>query len=450
MHTMKKSWLIVLVVVAVVVALAMLGSFRARATLRVVSPTAQTIRAYIEEQAVTELPQDFLISTPISGWLEPIDLREGDRVQKGQVVARLETDDLRDRVHQVQQRIAVLETQIAETSDHRLEEDALIQTNATVKAIDETVKAAEAKLEATQALLDFTQSEVRRLKGLVEVSSVSERELREADMEFRRARAEYQSDSLELAALKTIAAVSYIGPKYITDYIDRKSFTLEQRQKELVEARTQLQIEQRNLSRAEIRSPVDGVVLNRHQTRRQFLSAGTPLLTVGRLDDIEVIAEVLTQRATRIEPGDPVDIYGESLPEGPVHGRVLRVYPAGFKKISSLGVEQQRVKVAVRLDLRPNGLGVAFRVYVRIFYDRADNALVVPRTCLFRGDNGGWNVMLVRDGRIELRPVTVGLMNEDVAQITAGLGIEDMAVAQPSHELQPGMRVKTADHPDSG
>ena len=440
---MKKSWLIAFIVIAVVAALIAWNSLRPEATLEVVSPTVQTIRAYVEEQAVTELPLDYLISMPIAGWLEAIRLREGDTVAKDQVVARLDIDDLSDRVHQAEQRIAVLETQIAETSDHRLEENALVETKATVKAIDETVRAAEAKLEASKALLDFTQTEVQRLKALIESSSAAERELREAEMEFRRAGAEYESDKLELAALKTIAAVSYIGPKFITDYIDRKSFTLAQREKELVETRTQLQIEQRNLGRAEIRSPIDGIILKRHQTRRQFLPAGTPLLTIGRLDDMEVVAEVLTQRATRIAPGHPVEIYGRAIPGGSIKGTVLRVHPAGFKKISSLGVEQQRVKVAVKPERRPERLGVGFRVYVRIFYEEAENATTLPRTCLFRGGGGDWNIMVIRDGRTELRAVTVGLLNDDWAQIVNGLARDESVVARPSREITAGMRVET-------
>ncbi len=439
---MKKGWIVIAAIVVLVVVVAIRAT-RPRATVEVVKPVVQTIRAYVEEQAVTELPHDYLVSMPISGWLMPIQLREGDKVDKGEVVARLETDDLEDRVLQAEQRIAVLETQIAETSDHRLEDNALVETEATVKAMDETVKASEAKLEASKALLEFNETEVHRLKGLVETSSAAERELRKAEMEFRQARAQYQSDSLDLAALKTIAAVSYIGPKFIRDYTDRKSFTLQQRQKELVEAKTQLEIERRNLARAEIQSPVDGIVLRRHQTRRQFLPAGTALLTVGRLDDLEVIAEVLTERAADVEPDDPVEIYGQALADSPIQGKVSRVYPAGFKKISSLGVEQQRVNVAIKLRERPERLGVGFRVYVRIFHDEAANAVTIPRTALFRGDDGGWNVMLVKDGRTMPRSIAVGIMNDDLVQVTAGLTTEELVVARPSREIPPGMRVKT-------
>lgn len=440
---MKKSWLAIVVIIILAGVMWGWSAMRPDATVYVVHPRVESIRAYVEEQAVTELPHDALVAMPIAGWLERIDLREGDAVQQNQVVARLETDDLADRVRQAELRVAVLETKLRETADHRLEESALVETEATVKAIDHTVEAAEAKLEASLAVLEFARAEVDRLRALVETGATSDRELREAETAWRKARAEYRSDGLELAALKTIAAVSYIGPKFIRDYIDRKSFQMESYRKQLEESRAQLEIEKRNRARAEIKSPVAGVVLQRHQTRRQFLAAGTPLLTIGRLEHMEVVTEVLTQRATRIAPGDAVDVFGEAIPEGPIRGTVLRVYPAGFKKISSLGVEQQRVKVAIKLDQRPPRLGVGFRVHVRIYYEEAVNAVTVPRTALFRGDDGTWQVMRVSMNRTLLQAVEVGLMNDDRVQITEGLTAGDVVVARPSREIVAGLRVET-------
>lgn len=444
-NQMNKKWTWGLAVVLVVAGYFAYRVAQADVELEVVRPRMGTICAYVEEQAITELPRDFLVAMPIDGWLEPIELREGDEVHQGAVVARLDTDDLEDRVRQARQRIANLETKIKETLDHRLEENALEETEATVVAIHQTVEAAEAKLAASKAVAEFAAEEVERLTALREVDAAADRETRQAIATMRKAQAEYQSDALELAALETLAAVSYIGPKFIRDYIDRKSFTKESYEKQLEEAKAALAIEQRNLLRAEIKSPIDGVVLERHQTRRQFLRAGTKLLTVGQLEDLEIIAEVLTERATRISPGDPVDIFGGAIQEetsDPITGAVFRVYPAGFTKISSLGVEQQRVNVAIELDRQPERLGVGFRAYVRIYHDEVADALIVPRVALFRGDKSQWQVMVVRDGLTRLQPVTVGLTNDDEAQITAGLEPDDAVVAQPSREIVEGMRVR--------
>ena len=439
---MNKFWWIVVVIGVVIVGGYFWLSARDTVEVAVVHPGVGSIRAYVEEQATTELPTDYLISMPIDGWLEPISLREGDAVEEGQVVASLETDDMKDRVVQAEQRIAALKVQIDKAKDNRIEENAKIEMDATVKAIDETVKAAEARLEAARAVMEFQQEEVKRLTQAVEGGAVTDQELRRAELELRKARSDYQGDNLQLSALKTLDAVSYIGPKYVTDYIARKSFTLEERQKDLVEANTQRDIEQRNLDRAQIKSPVSGVVLERHQTQRRFLAAGTPLLTLGRLDDMEVIAEVLTERAVGISPGDPVEVFGQALPDRSVTGHVTRVYPAGFKKISSLGVEQQRVKVAVKFDDRPEQLGVGFRVYVRIIYEQADDAVTIPRSCLFRDSAGQWQVLTVDGDKLAVRTVKTGLINDDHVQVTDGLSKQDLVVTQPSRELTPGLSVK--------
>ncbi|MBN2447708.1 MAG: efflux RND transporter periplasmic adaptor subunit [Phycisphaerae bacterium] len=442
---MKKGWLIVALVVIVIAILAAWEMTKPDAVAEVIQPRVAAIRAYVEELAVTELPQDYLVAMPIDGRLEPITLREGDAVKQGDVIARLDTADLADQVEQARQRIAVLETKLESTSDDRLEEHALTESRATVKAINETVAAAEKKRDAYVAVHDFAVTEYERIKGVYAQQAAAQREISAAEMEMRKAEAELQSEVFNLAALKTIAAVAPIGPQFIADYIDRKKFELREYERQLAEAKAALNISERNLARAEITSPIDGVVLERHQTRRQVLPAGTPLLTVGSLDGLEVVAEVLTERATRFEPGDLVEVYGEAIPDGPIRGTVSRVYPAGFKKISSLGVEQQRVKVAIKLEQRPERLGVAYRVQVRIIYDEAVDALTLPRTALFRASNGQWQVMLVDAGRTRLQAVSVGLMNDDQAQVLDGLTAESQVVARPSREVEAGMSVRTTD-----
>jgi HlyD family secretion protein len=441
---MKKFSIFAGILVVVIAAIAAWRASQPDAVVTLIQPQVQTIRAYVEEQAVTELPTDHLVAMPISGRLEPIDLREGDPVEEGQTVARFDTEDLQDRLQQAENQIAVHETKIQQTADNRLEENMLVQMEAMVKAINETVQAAEAKQKASDAVAEFAETELNRILKNRETGAASDREIREAETNFRQTRAQNQSDALELAALKTVAAVSYIGPKFVTDTIDRKSFDLESTRNQLEEAKAELEIRKRDLSRAEIKSPITGVVLQRHQTRRQFLQAGTALLTIGRLEDLEIVADVLTQRATRILPDNPVEIFGEAITDEPLTGKVSRIYPAGFKKISSLGVEQQRVKVAIKLDQRPPRLGVAFRVQVRIFHDQADNALTLPRTAIFRTDAGGWAVMKVQNNITQQSPVEIGLMNDDTVQVLNGLSAKDWLVAHPSREITADMHVEPA------
>jgi HlyD family secretion protein len=128
---------------------------------------------------------------------------------------------------------------------------------------------------------------------------------------------------------------------------------------------------------------------------------------------------------------------------------VTRIFPAGFTKVSSLGVEQQRVKVIMKLeddDLRRlregNDLGVAYRVRVRIFTASASDTLVIPRSALFRGASNDWQVYSIRGGQAHLQAVKIGLANDEQVQVVDGLAEGDQVILAPETNLSEGQAVR--------
>jgi len=121
-------------------------------------------------------------------------------------------------------------------------------------------------------------------------------------------------------------------------------------------------------------------------------------MELGNLSQLEVTANILTDEAINIKPGNSVDIFGAALGNIPIHGKVLRVNPKGFTKLSSLGVEQQKVVVKISFDKDSlnnlnkvhKTLGDGFRLQVKIYTSTKDNVLKVPRTALFKGNDGKW------------------------------------------------------------
>jgi hypothetical protein len=95
----------------------------------------------------------------------------------------------------------------------------------------------------------------------------------------------------------------------------------------------------------QIRAPVTGRVLKIIQESEAVVQPGTPLLEIGDSLDLEIIADLLSTDAVQIKPGSParIDGWGGS----PIRGRVTRVDPAGFLKVSTLGIEEQRVRVTI-------------------------------------------------------------------------------------------------------
>ena len=193
-------------------------------------------------------------------------------------------------------------------------------------------------------------------------------------------------------------------------------------------------------------------MLERPIRDEQFLSAGTVLLKIGSLADLEMEADILSQDVVNIRPGATAEIYGPAV--GRVVGEgisavVDRIYPAGFTKVSSLGVEQQRVKVVLRFapselqKLRDQRqLGVDYRIRARIYTAQKEDTLIVPRSALFRGPDGNWHLFADRNGRACLQGVQVGLINDETAEILSGLQPGENVVLAPEHSLKDGARVK--------
>jgi HlyD family secretion protein len=127
----------------------------------------------------------------------------------------------------------------------------------------------------------------------------------------------------------------------------------------------------------------------------------------------------------------------------PIRGRVSRVDPAGFLKVSALGIEEQRVRVTIDFAEPPESwsrLGHDYRVTVHVTVWSSDDSLTVPVGALFRkGDS--WAVFAVRDGRTEVVPIRVGHRNNRVAEVISGLSIGDRVVLHPSDRVSAGTRV---------
>jgi HlyD family secretion protein len=201
-------------------------------------------------------------------------------------------------------------------------------------------------------------------------------------------------------------------------------------------------------------SPVDGVVLERLQTDERMVAAGTVLLEIGDLKELEVEVDVLSQEVVKVKLGQPAEVFGPAIGDRPLRGKVKNIYPAGFTKVSSLGVEQQRVKVIVAFDdddqrrlieRRTAGewdLGVDYRVRVRIITDQRSGALVIPRSALCRGADGQWQVFVIRDGVTRLQPIEVGLMNDEQVEVQSGVGVDELLVLAPETNLADGTKVK--------
>ncbi|HEX6863581.1 MAG TPA: HlyD family efflux transporter periplasmic adaptor subunit, partial [Thermoanaerobaculia bacterium] len=273
------------------------------------------LRVTLDEEGETRVRDRFVVSAPFTGRILRIELEPGEPVRAGGVVA-------------------VLRPAEANLLDAR----SRASSEARVRTAEAALGRARADRERARAELRFAQSDLKRADALGKQGIVSREEVEVAQLAV-----ETRQETLEAA-----------------------EFEIQVAQSELAAARAGLLEagEGGGGGAYEVRSPVDGAVLRRLRESETVVPAGEPLIEIGDPANLEIVADLLSTDAARLRPGQPVEIEqwggGKALA-----GRVRRVEPSGFLKISALGVEEQRVNVIIDLAGSPEerrGLGDGFRV----------------------------------------------------------------------------------------
>jgi HlyD family secretion protein len=189
---------------------------------------------------------------------------------------------------------------------------------------------------------------------------------------------------------------------------------------------------------------VAGAILKVLQESETVVAPGNPLIEIGDPRDLEIVVDVLSTDAIEIRPGAEVIIERWGGP-GALAGRVRRIEPTAFTKVSTLGVEEQRVNVIIDVVSPPgawSGLGDGYRVEARITVFSREGATIVPTGALFRL-GAEWHVYVVDNGRAELRRIELLRQSGSTAAIAAGLSAGEMVIVYPGDRVVPGTRVQS-------
>jgi len=195
-------------------------------------------------------------------------------------------------------------------------------------------------------------------------------------------------------------------------------------------------------------APADGVVLKRLRESESVVPPGDPLLEIGDPHRLEIVADLLSTDAVRVTRSARA-IIEQWGGDRQLEARVRRIEPAGFTKVSALGVEEQRVNVVLDF-VDPAAawaaLGDAYRVEVRIVIWEAAAVLKVPTGALFR-DREKWAVYTIENGRARRVIVELGHQTGQDAEVTSGVSEGVHVILHPGDTLTDGARVR--DRPSS-
>jgi len=409
-----------------------------------------TIRAYVEERAKTSLPRVYHIAMPYDGRITPITLQPGTPVKQGDVIATINKLDLETKAAEARSRIGVIEGNIKISRYNVMEETSLKESYDWIKTFADMLKASAKKVEASEAKNKYSQWYLNSCEKMFSGKAISEKEMNRTQMEASEATIDYETAVLANSAMITMQSIMELLPVYIKQYLERKSLSTQVMLQQLQEAKSGLEKAERDLKNADIKSPINGIVLNRFFMNERFLQAGTVLMDLGNQEEIEITSEILSQEAVNIKPNDPVEIFGPAVGSTSITGTVKRINPEAFTKTSSLGVEEQRVSVIISISsdfikklLSEKRLpGVGYRLQVRIFTAFAPKALKIPRTALFRSNDGNWSAFIVSGGKARIRKLQIGIMNDNEAQVLNGISEGPKVIIAPPASLLDGGSVK--------
>lgn len=347
----------------------------------------------IDEDGDTRVHHRFVVSAPLGGRVERIDLDPGDQVTRGAAIARLHAEP-------------------AQFLDARSRAEAA----AAVEAARGVLGRARAEEQRARAALDLATADLAREEAL-DASGLTTRQ----SLDARR--------SAVVTAREAVNAAGFAAAAATAD--------LERARARLLP--TTLDGGGRTIT---VTAPVDGVVLKRFLDSESVVPAGARLVELGDPSHVEIVADLLSSDAVRVRPGMRVALteWGGDRAMG---GVVERVEPSGFTKVSALGVEEQRVNVIIDVDDDAavwRAMGDGFRVEVAITTWHADDVVTVPTGALFRGGTD-WAVFVVTDGRARRTALTLGHRTPLAAEVTAGLDVGARVIVHPPDTLADGDRV---------
>ncbi|UWU93127.1 efflux RND transporter periplasmic adaptor subunit [Bradyrhizobium sp. CB1015] len=293
------------------------------------------------------------------------------------------------------------------------------QLQAEVLAADAAIQQQEAELKRIEAALDFARTEFQRAQTLLRTQSVSAQAFDKAKFEVATSEAALASAKAQVEmrrAVRTSLAARLMDPANAAPSAEP-------------------------MCCIRVLAPASGRVLKIIQDSETTVLPGAPLVDIGNPLDLEVVADLLSTDAVQIKVGAPARIDGWG--GQPIRGRVVRVDPAGFLKVSALGIEEQRVRVTIDFTDPPEAwasLGHDYRVIVHVTTWSAPDALTVPVSALFRKADQ-WAVFTDDNGRAKTVPIRIGHRNNRTAEVLSGLSAGDRVVLHPSDRIADGVRI---------
>jgi multidrug efflux pump subunit AcrA (membrane-fusion protein) len=330
------------------------------------------------------------VGSRIPGRVEQLAVQVGDRVKVGQVIARLEQDDLRAAVEKARADLAADEARLATVRNG---------------ARTQEIQAAEAVLRQAEANRLLAQVNVDRYRQLYQDGGIALQVVDTAARDYDVAAAQVHSSREQL---------SLIREKYTVE-------DLQYAEAQVQQARAALRIAEANLGYATITSPMSGVVASVSTQQGETVTSGSAaaqaptFVTIIDLNRLQVDAYVDETDIGKVHVGQEATFSVDAFPDKEFSGKVTAIYPKAL-------IQQNVVTydVVIAIDNREGLLRPDMTTNTTITVAKREKVLAVPNQAVRRED--GDRVVFVQEGdRLVRRPVKTGWKDKTYTEVLSGL-----------------------------
>ena len=387
------------------------------ATLVVIAPVrrgdiSKGIRFIGSIEASTEVK----IFPKITATIESMDVELGDPVKEADLIALLESDELRAQVAQAEAALQVMRAKWAQME---------------VGTRSEEIAQAEDMVAKAQAKLKDAENNLERMKLLFGQGTIAKTALESAELAYTVAKADLNSAQEQLDMLMEGATLE-----------DRQALQAQVRQAEAT-----LDLARIRLSYARITSPIDGTISQRFFDPGNLAVPTQPLVTIVQMEVVKVIVYFPENQVRFMVPGTKAELTVAAHPDQVFHGTIDKVSPTLDPATRMFSAEIKVLNEEHRL--RP---GMFTTVVLSV--DPHPNALLVPKEAILyteeyeeNPDSSHWEVcqtnylFVVEDGSAHRRKVSLGHPSDRVVEVCQGVEEGEFVVVRGLHQLNDGDRV---------
>ncbi len=401
--------------------------------------------------------QSVNLSPKNSGVLAQLLVEQGDSVEQGQIIARMDDSNLQAQLSKARANLAQVRAQLAEArAGTRSEEIAqsrarLNQARAQLNQArtgnrPEEIAQAQAQVEAARARVNLTSSRVQRNRNLASFGAISQDTLDEVIADDRSAKANLLEVQRRLIDLKNgsrteeidqkKAAVTEAEQALLQLQNGSRPEQIDQFEASVAAAQSELKAVQVQLDDTIIRAPFSGIVTQKYATVGAFVTPTTSasntasatsssIVAVSR--GLEVLAQVPEVDIGQVKQGRIVEIVADAYPNQVFKGKVRLISPEAVveQNVTSF---QVRIALTTGQEQLKSGMNVDLTIVGAVVQD----ALVVPTAAIVT-DKKGQTGVLIPDDKKQARfsPVEIGSAIKDKTQIVSGVKTGDRIFLSP-------------------